>query len=26
MLRKRLDAAGAPSLVKTRRGFGYLIE
>ena len=25
-LRKRLDAAGAPSLIKTRRGFGYLIE
>ena len=25
-LRKRLKAAGAPSLVKTRRGFGYLIE
>jgi DNA-binding response OmpR family regulator len=26
MLRKRLDAAGAPRLIKTRRGFGYLIE
>jgi len=25
-LRKRLDAAGAPSPIKTRRGFGYLIE
>ena len=25
-LRKRLKAAGAPKLVKTRRGFGYLIE
>ena len=25
-LRKRLEAAGAPKLVKTRRGFGYLIE
>lgn len=25
-LRKRLKTAGAPSLVKTRRGFGYLIE
>ena len=25
-LRKRLDSAGAPVLVKTRRGFGYLIE
>ena len=25
-LRKRLKAAGAPNLVKTRRGFGYLIE
>jgi len=25
-LRKRLQAAGAPKLVKTRRGFGYLIE
>ena len=25
-LRKRLTAAGAPKLVKTRRGFGYLIE
>jgi DNA-binding response OmpR family regulator len=25
-LRKRLRAAGAPKLVKTRRGFGYLIE
>ena len=25
-LRKRLRAAGAPNLVKTRRGFGYLIE
>ena len=25
-LRKRLDAAGAPSLIKTRRGFGYLVE
>jgi DNA-binding response OmpR family regulator len=25
-LRKRLGATGAPSLVKTRRGFGYLIE
>ena len=25
-LRKRLRAAGAPTLVKTRRGFGYLIE
>ncbi len=25
-LRKRLKAAGAPALIKTRRGFGYLIE
>lgn len=25
-LRKRLKTAGAPNLVKTRRGFGYLIE
>ena len=25
-LRKRLRAAGAPKLVKTRRGFGYLVE
>ncbi|MBT2988298.1 MAG: hypothetical protein B6D72_09055 [gamma proteobacterium symbiont of Ctena orbiculata] len=25
-LRKRLKATGAPSLVKTRRGFGYLVE
>ena len=25
-LRKRLQQAGAPNLVKTRRGFGYLIE
>lgn len=25
-LRKRLRAGGAPKLVKTRRGFGYLIE
>jgi len=25
-LRKRLDNAGAPRLVKTRRGFGYLVE
>lgn len=25
-LRKRLKATGAPELVKTRRGFGYLIE
>ena len=25
-LRKRLRAAGAPKLVETRRGFGYLIE
>ncbi|NND83336.1 MAG: response regulator transcription factor [Gammaproteobacteria bacterium] len=25
-LRKRLKAAGAPNLIKTRRGFGYLIE
>ena len=25
-LRKRLQAANAPNLVKTRRGFGYLIE
>lgn len=25
-LRKRLTAAGAPKLVKTRRGFGYLVE
>jgi DNA-binding response OmpR family regulator len=25
-LRKRLGAAGAPSLIRTRRGFGYLIE
>ena len=25
-LRKRLQAGGAPKLVKTRRGFGYLIE
>ena len=25
-LRKRLQAAGAPKLVQTRRGFGYLIE
>ncbi len=25
-LRKRLSAAGAPKLVKTRRGFGYLVE
>ena len=25
-LRKRLKQAGAPQLVKTRRGFGYLIE
>lgn len=25
-LRKRLNAANAPKLVKTRRGFGYLIE
>ena len=25
-LRKRMRAAGAPQLVKTRRGFGYLIE
>ena len=25
-LRKRLNSAGAPKLVKTRRGFGYLIE
>ena len=25
-LRKRLHSAGAPRLVKTRRGFGYLVE
>ena len=25
-LRKRLNSAGAPTLIKTRRGFGYLIE
>jgi len=25
-LRKRLGAAGAPRLIKTRRGFGYLVE
>ncbi|MGB5330698.1 MAG: response regulator transcription factor [Gammaproteobacteria bacterium] len=25
-LRKRLHSAGAPKLVKTRRGFGYLVE
>lgn len=25
-LRKRMRAAGAPGLIKTRRGFGYLIE
>lgn len=25
-LRKRLSSAGAPKLIKTRRGFGYLIE
>ena len=25
-LRKRLDNAGAPRLIKTRRGFGYLVE
>jgi len=25
-LRKRFDGAGAPLLIKTRRGFGYLIE
>ncbi len=25
-LRKRLQAAGAPQLIKTRRGFGYLVE
>ncbi|PVV11077.1 MAG: hypothetical protein B6D77_07430 [gamma proteobacterium symbiont of Ctena orbiculata] len=25
-IRKRLKATGAPSLVKTRRGFGYLVE
>lgn len=25
-LRKRLKAVGAPELVKTRRGFGYLVE
>jgi two-component system copper resistance phosphate regulon response regulator CusR len=25
-LRKRLSKAGAPKLIKTRRGFGYLIE
>ena len=25
-LRKRLQAAGAPKLIKTRRGFGYLVE
>ncbi len=25
-LRKRLQSSGAPKLVKTRRGFGYLIE
>ena len=25
-LRKRLQRAGAPKLIKTRRGFGYLIE
>jgi len=25
-LRKRLGAAGAPNLIKTRRGFGYLVE
>ncbi len=25
-LRKRLQASGAPKLVKTRRGFGYLVE
>lgn len=25
-LRKRLTAAGAPKLVETRRGFGYLVE
>ncbi len=25
-LRKRLQAAGAPPLIKTRRGFGYLVE
>ena len=25
-LRKRLRSAGAPKLVKTRRGFGYLVE
>ena len=25
-LRKRLTAAGAPKLVRTRRGFGYLVE
>ena len=26
LLRKRLNLAGAPNLIKTRRGFGYLIE
>jgi len=25
-LRKRLGAAGAPNLIRTRRGFGYLVE
>ena len=25
-LRKRLSSAGAPNLIKTRRGFGYLVE
>jgi two-component system copper resistance phosphate regulon response regulator CusR len=25
-LRKRLETAGAPKIIKTRRGFGYLIE
>jgi len=25
-LRKKLNAAGAPALIKTRRGFGYFIE
>jgi DNA-binding response OmpR family regulator len=25
-LRKRLKSVGAPNLIKTRRGFGYLIE
>jgi DNA-binding response OmpR family regulator len=25
-LRKKLDAPGEPSLIRTRRGFGYVIE